>query len=63
MPANDLAPKTVELTEGGLLRGSERSPHEQLLFNLILNGPKPLFGDFERVSCERLLWSPRNAQS
>ena len=44
------APKTVELTEGGLLRGSERSPHEQLLFNLILNGPKPLFGADGSVS-------------
>jgi hypothetical protein len=52
MPATApiLAPKTVELTEGGLLRGSERSPHEQLLFNLILNGPKPLFGADGSVS-------------
>ena len=45
-----LAPKTVELKEGGLLRGSERSPHKQLLFNLILNGPKPLFGADGSVS-------------
>jgi len=50
VPATDLALKTVELTEGGLLRGSERSPHKQLLFNLILNGPKPLFGADGSVS-------------
>ena len=45
-----LAPKTVELKQGGLLLGSERSPHKQLLFNLILNGPKPLFGADGSVS-------------
>ena len=50
VPATDLALKTVELTEGGLLRGSERSPHKQLLFNLILNGPKPSFGADGTVS-------------
>ena len=51
MPATDLAPKTVELTEGGRpLRAVDDLRTSSFSFNLILNGPKPLFGADGSVS-------------